>query len=111
MLAAGLCLPGHARPADVARALMAGPGFGVLFAALAQVPQAAGVLRTARHGGTSAFLLASHGADLAVVWVLTSLYPARDGPSARDRAAWAVRASQGLGLLVRGTSVGLVAMG
>ena len=41
MLAAGLCLPGQARPADFAWALMAGPGFGVLFVALAQVPQAA----------------------------------------------------------------------
>jgi drug/metabolite transporter (DMT)-like permease len=40
-----------------------------------------GLLGTA---GASAFLLASHGADLAVVGVLTSLYPA---VTVRDRAA------------------------
>ena len=49
MLAAGLCLPGQARPADFAWALMAGPGFGLLFVALAQ--GAAGGRASARPAG------------------------------------------------------------
>jgi hypothetical protein len=60
-----------------------------------------GLLGTA---GTAAFLMASHSAELAVVGVLASLHPA--ATVLREP----FRLSQGLGLLVCGASVGLVAM-
>ena len=67
-----------------------------------------GMLGTA---GTAAFLLASHSADLAVVGVLASLYPAVTVLLAATVLREPFRLSQGLGLLVCGASVGLVAIG
>jgi drug/metabolite transporter (DMT)-like permease len=67
--------------------------------------------RTARYGGTAAFLLASHSADLAVVGVLASLYPAVTVLLAATVLREPFRLNQGVGLLVCGASVGLVAMG
>jgi len=67
-----------------------------------------GLLGTA---GTAAFLLASHSADLAVTGVLASLYPAVTVLLAATVLREPFRLSQGLGLLVCGASVGLVAMG
>lgn len=131
---------------------LAGLGFGLLFVALAQVPESAGFLplaanqgvgamftlvvaglmqqpwlprdRTERRAtwwgaaggllgtaGTAAFLLASHHADLAVVGVLASLYPAVTVLLAVTMLREPFRLSQGLGLLVCGASVGLVTMG
>jgi drug/metabolite transporter (DMT)-like permease len=136
----------------IADGAVAGLGFGVLFVALAQVPESAGVLplaanqavgavftlsaaallrqswvprdRTERRAagwgavggllgtaGTAAFLLASHSADLAVVGVLASLYPAVTVLLAATVLREPFRLSQGLGLLVCGASVGLVALG
>ena len=136
----------------IADGALAGLGFGVLFVALAQVPESAGVLplaanqgvgamftliaagvlrqswvprgRTERRAtgwgavggmlgtaGTAAFLLASHSADLAVVGVLASLYPAVTVLLAATVLREPFRLSQGLGLLVCGASVGLVAIG
>ncbi|MET0641325.1 MAG: DMT family transporter [Jiangellaceae bacterium] len=136
----------------IADGALAGLGFGLLFVALAQVPESAGVLplaanqgvgavftlmaagllrqpwvprdRTGRRAagwgavggllgtaGTAAFLLASHSADLAVTGVLASLYPAVTVLLAATVLREPFRLSQGLGLLVCGASVGLVAMG
>ncbi len=67
-----------------------------------------GLLGTA---GTAAFLLASHSADLAVTGVLASLYPAVTVLLAATVLREPFRLSQGLGLLVCGASIGLVAMG
>ncbi len=131
---------------------LAGLGFGVLFVALAQVPESAGFMPLAANqlvgavftvvaatvlrqawvprgrtqlraagwgaasglvgtGGTVAFLAATHSADLAVVGVLTSLYPAATVLLAAVVLREPLRLSQGLGLLVCGASVGLVAVG
>jgi drug/metabolite transporter (DMT)-like permease len=131
---------------------LAGVGFGLLFVALAQVPESAGVLplaanqgvgalftlmaagllrqpwvphhRTGRRAagwgavggllgtaGTAAFLVASHSADLAVTGVLASLYPAVTVLLAATVLRESFRLSQGLGLLVCGASVALVAIG
>jgi drug/metabolite transporter (DMT)-like permease len=136
----------------IADGALAGLGFGLLYVALAQVPESAGVLplaanqgvgavftlmaagplrqpwvprdRTGRRAagwgavggllgtaGTAAFLLASHSADLAVTGVLASLYPAVTVLLAATVLREPFRLSQGLGLLVCGASVGLVAMG
>jgi drug/metabolite transporter (DMT)-like permease len=136
----------------IADGALAGLGFGLLFVALAQVPEAAGVLPLAANqgvgavltvtvagllrqpwvprdragrravgwgalggllgtAGTAAFLLASHSADLAVVGVLASLYPAVTVLLAATVLREPFRPSQGLGLLVCGASVGLVAVG
>jgi drug/metabolite transporter (DMT)-like permease len=136
----------------IADGALAGLGFGVLFVALAQVPESAGVLplaanqvvgaaftlmvvgllrlpwvprdRTGRRAaswgaasgllgtaGTAAFLLASHSADLAVTGLLASLYPAVTVLLAATVLREPFRLSQGLGLLVCGTSVALVTMG
>jgi uncharacterized membrane protein len=136
----------------IADGALAGLGFGLLFVALAQVPESAGVLplaanqgvgavltltaagllrqpwvprdRTGRGAaawgtvggllgtaGTAAFLLGSHSADLAVVAVLASLYPAVTVLLAATVLGEPFRLSQGLGLLVCGASVGLVSMG
>lgn len=136
----------------IADGALAGLGFGVLFVALAQVPQSAGFLPLAANqgvgavitlvvaallrqpwaprnraecgatgwgavggllgtAGTAAFLLASHSADLAVVGVLASLYPAVTVLLAATVLREPFRFSQGLGLLVCGASVGLVALG
>ena len=137
----------------IADGALAGLGFGLLFVALAQVPRVgrsscpwpptrasgrwspwwsprccgshgsrgigpgaarpagaavSGLLGTA---GTAAFLLASHSADLAVVGVLASLYPAVTVLLAATVLREPFRLSQGLGLLVCGASVGLVALG
>jgi drug/metabolite transporter (DMT)-like permease len=67
-----------------------------------------GLLGTA---GTAAFLLASHSADLAVIGVLASLYPAVTVLLAATVLHERFRLGQGLGLLVCGASVGLIAMG
>jgi drug/metabolite transporter (DMT)-like permease len=67
-----------------------------------------GLLGTA---GTAAFLLASHSADLAVTGVLASLYPAVTVLLAATVLREPFGRSQGLGLLVCGASVALVAMG
>jgi drug/metabolite transporter (DMT)-like permease len=131
---------------------LAGLGFGLLFVALAQVPESAGVLPLAANqgmgavftlmaagllrqpwiprgpaerraagwggvggllgaGGTAAFLLASHSADLAVIGVLASLYPAVTVLLAATVLREPFRLSQGMGLLVCGASVALVALG
>jgi drug/metabolite transporter (DMT)-like permease len=136
----------------IADGALAGLGFGLLFVALAQVPESAGVLplaanqgvgalftlmaagllrqpsvprdRTGRRAagwgavggllgtaGTAAFLLASQSADLAVAGVLASLYPAVTVLLAATVLREPFRLSQGLGLLVCGASVALVAMG
>ncbi len=136
----------------IADGALAGLGFGLLFVALAQVPESAGLLPLAANqgvgalltvtiaglcrqpfvprdragrratgwgavggllgtAGTAAFLLASHSADLAVVGVLASLYPAVTVLLAATVLREPFRASQGLGLLICGASVGLVAVG
>jgi len=136
----------------IADGALAGLGFGLLFVALAQVPESAGVLPLAANqgvgavvtltvagllrqpwiprdragrraagwgavggllgtAGTAAFLLASHSADLALIGVLTSLYPAVTVLLAATVLRERFRLSQGLGLLVCGASVALVAMG
>ena len=136
----------------IADGALAGLGFGLLFVALAQVPEASGILPLAANqgvgalvtllvarmlrqpwvprdragirsiiwgavggllgtAGTAAFLLGSHGADLAVVGVLASLYPAVTVLLAATVLREPFRLSQGLGLLICGASVGLVAMG
>lgn len=136
----------------IADGALAGLGFGLLFVALAQVPQSAGVLPLAANqgvgavatlvvaallrqpwaprdrgelratgwgaiggllgtAGTAAFLVANHSADLAVVGVLASLYPAVTVLLAATVLREPFRLSQGLGLLVCGASVGLVALG
>jgi len=136
----------------IADGALAGLGFGLLFVALAQVPETAGVLPLALNqgvgalvtllvasilrqpwlprdraghralgwgavggllgtAGTAAFLLASHGADLAVVGVLASLYPAVTVMLAATVLREPFQLSQRLGLLVCGASVGLVAIG
>jgi drug/metabolite transporter (DMT)-like permease len=136
----------------IADGALAGLGFGLLFVALAQVPESAGVLplaanqgagavftliaagvlrqpwvprdRTGRGAaawgavggmlgtaGTAAFLVASHSADLAVTGVLASLYPAVTVLLAATVLREPFRLTQGMGLLVCGASVGLVAMG
>ena len=136
----------------IADGALAGLWFGLLFVALAQVPQSAGALPLAANqgvgavvtlvvaalvrqpwaprdragrratgwgavggllgtAGTAAFLLASHSADLAVIGVLASLYPAVTVLLAATVLREPFRLSQGLGLLVCGASVGLVALG
>lgn len=136
----------------IADGALAGLGFGLLFVALAQVPESAGVVPLAANqgvgavvtvlaarllhqswipqdragrraagwgalgglvgaAGTAAFLLASHRADLVVVGVLASLYPAVTVLLAATVLREPFRLSQGLGLLVCGISVGMVAMG
>jgi drug/metabolite transporter (DMT)-like permease len=136
----------------IADGALAGLGFGVLFVALAQVPESAGVLPLAANqgggvvftvmaagllrqpwvprdrigrraagwgavggllgtAGTAAFLLANHSADLAVTGVLASLYPAVTVLLAATVLREPFRLSQGLGLLVCGASIALVAMG
>ena len=124
----------------IADGALAGLGFGLLFVALAQVPESAGVLPLAANQGVGAVLtvtvaglfrqpwvprdragrravgwgavlLASHSADLAVVGVLASLYPAVTVLFAATVLGEPFRPSQGLGLLVCGASVGLVAVG
>jgi drug/metabolite transporter (DMT)-like permease len=136
----------------IADGALAGLGFGLLFVALAQVPESAGVLPLAANqgvgavftlivagllrqpwvprdragrraagwgavggllgtAGTAALLLASHGAALAVIGVLASLYPAVTVLLAATVLRERFRLSQGLGVLVCGTSVALVAMG
>jgi drug/metabolite transporter (DMT)-like permease len=136
----------------IADGTLAGLGFGLLFVALAQVPETAGVLPLAANqglgaaftltaagllrqpwtprspgerraaggaavggllgtGGTAAFLLASHSADLAVTGVLASLYPAVTVLLAATVLREPFRLSQGMGLLVCGASVALVALG
>ena len=67
-----------------------------------------GLLGTA---GTAAYLVAGHHADLAVTGVLASLYPAVTVLLAATVLRERFRLSQGLGLLVCGASVGLVALG
>lgn len=61
--------------------------------------------------GTAAFLVANHSADLAVVGVLASLYPAVTVLFATTVLREPLRLRQGLGLLVCGASVGLVVLG
>lgn len=61
--------------------------------------------------GTAAFLVASHRADLAVVGVLASLYPAVTVLLAATVLHEPLRLAQGLGVLVCGVSIGLVALG
>ena len=67
-----------------------------------------GLLGTA---GTAVYLVAGHHADLAVTGVLASLYPAVTVLLAATVLRERFRLSQGLGLLVCGASVGLVALG
>lgn len=136
----------------IADGALAGLGFGLLFVALAQIPESAGVLPLAANegiaavftliaasllrqpwvprdragrraagwgavsgllgaAGTAAFLLASHSADLAMIGVLVSLYPAVTVLLAASVLRERFRVSQGLGLLVCGGSVALMAMG
>ena len=61
--------------------------------------------------GTAAFLLSTHTASLAVTGVLASLYPAVTVLLAATVLHERFRLSQGVGLLVCGASVGLVALG
>ncbi|MHA7210188.1 EamA family transporter [Arthrobacter sp. MDT1-65] len=144
---------GTGRPCDgILDGALAGGGFGLLFVALARVPESAGILplavnqgvgavvtlgaatllrqpwapddRTGRRAvgwgavsgllgtaGTVAFLGASHSTDLAVIGVLASLYPAATVLLAATVLREPFRLGQGLGLLVCGASVGLVALG
>lgn len=60
--------------------------------------------------GTAAFLTASYSADLAVIGVLASLYPAVTVLLAAAVLREPFRLGRGAGLLVCGASVGLIAM-
>jgi len=128
--------------------LLGGVGFGVLFVALAQIPEAAGTLplalnqltgalvtvvvatvlrqtwqpssRAAGWGVTSgllgvsgslAFVEASQLADLGVVAVLASLYPAVTVLLARALLSERLGAGQRLGLVFCSAAVGLIAAG
>ena len=128
--------------------LLGGVGFGVLFVALAQIPEAAGTLpvalnqltgalvtvvvatvlrqrwqpssRAAGWGVTSgllgvsgslAFVEASQLADLGVVAVLASLYPAVTVLLARALLSERLAAGQRLGLVFCSAAVGLIAAG
>jgi drug/metabolite transporter (DMT)-like permease len=136
----------------IADGALAGLGFGLLFVAVARVPESAGLLPLAANQGvgalfsvvaagllrqpwvpqdragrgaagwgavggllgtvgTATFLLASHSADLAVTGVLASLYPAVTVLLAAVVLREPFRPSQGLGLLICGASVALVAAG
>lgn len=89
-IAAGLRQPW--RPTRV------GTGWGIVAGGLAAL-------------GTTAFLTATHSADLAVAAVLVSLYPAVTVLLAAGLLRERIRRAQGLGLLVCGMAVGLVAAG
>ncbi|MDQ3662561.1 MAG: DMT family transporter [Actinomycetota bacterium] len=134
--------------AGVADGLLAGLGFGALFAALGQVEDGSGLgplalaqatsvgaiiaLATAlrqpwlpRHRGeaaasiagllgalaTSLFLLSTQSGLLTVAAVLSSLYPASTVLLAALLLHERIRRSQGLGLLLAGAAVALVAGG
>lgn len=128
--------------------LLGGLGFGVLFVALGQIPEAAGTLPLALNqltgalvtvaiatvvrqtwqpsraaagwgltsgllgvAGSLAFVEASHLADLGVVAVLTSLYPAVTVLLARTLLSERLGAGQRLGLVFCSAAVGLIAAG
>lgn len=128
--------------------LLAGVGFGMLFAALGQIPESAGTLplalnqltgaivtvavatvlrqewrpstRAASWGvssgllgvsGSLAFVQASHLADLGVVAVLASLYPAVTVLLARALLSERLGSGQRIGLVVCSAAVGLIAAG
>ena len=128
--------------------LLGGVGFGVLFVALAQIPEAAGTLPLALNqltgalvtvvvatvlrqkwqptsgaagwgvtsgllgvSGSLAFVEASQLADLGVVAVLASLYPAVTVLLARALLSERLGAGQRLGLVFCSAAVGLIAAG
>jgi len=138
----------RAHRAGVADGLLAGLGFGALFAALGQVEDGSGLGPLAlaqatsvvaiialavglrqpwfpRHRGeaaasiagllgalaTSLFLLATQSGLLTVAAVLSSLYPASTVLLAALLLHERIRRSQGVGLLLAGASVALVAAG
>ena len=143
---------GAVRRASVAEGVLdgvlSGLGFGLLFAALGQVPDRAGMMplaltqavsvpavivlaigmrsRWLPRGGpvrwaaltgplgalaTAAFLLATHHGYLTVSGVLASLYPASTVLLAALLLHERVHRAQGLGLVLCGLAVGLVAAG
>ena len=128
--------------------MLGGLGFGVLFAALGQIPGTAGTLPLALNqltgafvtvavatavrqtwqpsraaagwgvtsgllgvSGSLAFVEASHLADLGVVAVLASLYPAVTVLLARSLLSERLGAEQRLGLVFCSAAVGLIAAG
>lgn len=140
--------PTAATAAGVVDGLLAGLGFGVLFAALGQVPDSAGLWPLAltqllsvpavvviagllregwlpRHRGawqavwcgvlstvaTAAFLFATQRGFLTVSGVLTSLYPAFTILLAALLLEERIHRGQGVGLVLCGTAVSLVAAG
>jgi drug/metabolite transporter (DMT)-like permease len=131
---------------DVAAGILAGVGFGLLFAAMGQVPEEAGftplavaqgvavvgvALTAAVLGGrwvpydasqawgalagllataaALAFLLATQSGLLTIASVVTSLYPAVTIALAAVVLRERIHGSQGVGLLLCGVAVGLVA--
>ncbi len=140
--------PRRGRAAELTDALLAGLGFGLLFSALGQVPDTAGLgplamsyavavpatisiavavgaswvprdraaVQAVGVGvfGTAAtvlFLLASQTGLLTVAAVLSSLYPATTVLLAAVLLRERMGRTQGLGLLLAGCAVGLVAAG
>ena len=134
--------------AGIVDGVLAGLGFGLLFAAMGQVPEGAGyaplavsqaaamvcVALTATllggrwwphersqawgvvagllaTGAVVAFLLATQTGLLTVASVVTSLYPAITIAMAAMLLRERIHASQGIGLLLCGVAVGLVAAG
>ncbi len=128
--------------------VLAGLGFGVLFAALAQIPEESGFLPLALNGGLAAvavaaialalrqpwvprepaaslglacgvlgasatglFLVATQTGYLTVAAVITSLYPAFTVLLAAAFLRERVHRAQGVGLLLCGAAVGLIAAG
>ncbi len=128
--------------------LLAGVGFGMLFAALGQIPESADTLPLALNqltgaivtvavatvlrqewrpstsaaswgvssgllgvSGSLAFVQASHLADLGVVAVLASLYPAVTVLLARALLSERLGSGQRIGLVVCSAAVGLIAAG
>jgi drug/metabolite transporter (DMT)-like permease len=128
--------------------VLAGLGFGVLFAALAQIPEESGFLPLALNGGLAAvavaaialalgqpwlprepaasvglvcgvlgasatglFLVATQSGYLTVAAVITSLYPAFTVLLAAAFLRERVHRAQGVGLLLCGAAVGLIAAG
>lgn len=99
---------------QMAKAVAGDLGIEAVFAEVLPEDKAVTELHKPGHtvaAGTAAFLLASHGDDLATIGVLASLYPAVTVLLAATVLREPFRLSQGLGLLVCGASVGLVAMG
>ncbi len=140
--------PGTARGSGLVDGVLAGAGFGVLFAALAQIPEEAGFGPLALNqvvGGavvvvvalalrapvvprepvvalglvtgllgvtaTALFLAATHTGLLTLAAVVTSLYPAVTVLLAAGLLREHVHRDQGIGLVLCGLAVGLIAAG